>query len=137
MFANVNFIAMGLAIVASMVIGAIWYSVLAKPWMAAAGFNDEQIQKVNEGGNPSTYLFAVLSHIIMAYVLSGIIYHAGGFSLYGGVISALFCWVGFVVTTMTVTHRFQMRPWSLTAIDAGHFLFVMVAQGAILGWFGV
>jgi len=136
MFDDVNIIAIGVAVIASMIIGAIWYSVLAKPWMAAAGFNDEQIQKVNEGGNPIIYVFAIISHFVMAYILSGIIYHAGGFSVYGGVISALFCWLAFVVTTMVVTHRFQMRSWALTFIDAGHFLFVMVAQGAILGWFG-
>jgi len=137
MFANVNFLALALAVVASMAIGAVWYSVFAKQWMKAAGFSDEQKQQVNEGHNPSVYLFAVLSHIVMAYVFSGVIYHAGGFSLYGGIVTALFCWLAFVVTTMVVTHRFQMRSWSLTLIDSSHYLFVMLAQGAIIGWFGL
>jgi hypothetical protein len=30
-----------------------------------------------------------------------------------------------------------MKPWSLTIIDAGHYLVVLLAQGAIIGWWGI
>ena len=136
MLANVNIIAMLVAVVASMAIGAFWYTLLAKPWIAANGFSEEQIKSVNENSNPFIYVVAAVSHFVMAYILSGIIYHAGGYSLSNGILSALLIWVGFVVTTMAVNHRFQFKPWSLTIIDAGHYLFVLLAQGAILGWFG-
>ncbi|MBN4066325.1 DUF1761 domain-containing protein [Ahrensia sp. AH-315-G08] len=137
MFANLNFVALGLAVIVSMSIGAAWYGLLAKPWMAANGFSDEQRTKLDEGGNPSTYIITAISHLVMAYVLNGVIYHSGGHSLRTGIISALFIWVGFVATTMSVNHRFQMKPWKLTFIDAGHYLAVLLAQGAILGWFGI
>lgn len=137
MFDNVNFIAWVLAVVVSMAIGAGWYGVLSKKWIAASGFSPSEIETLESGGGGSSYVVAAICHIIMAYVLSGVIYHSGGFSLRGGVISALFIWAGFVATSMAVNHRFQMKPWSLTVIDSGHYLLVLLAQGAILGWFGV
>lgn len=137
MFANLNFIALGLAVVASMGIGAAWYGLLSKPWATANRFTEDECAKMDAGGTASTYVIAAISHLVMAYVLNGVIYHSGGHSLRAGLISALFIWVGFVATTMSVNHRFQMKPWMLTIIDAGHYLVVLLAQGAILGWFGI
>lgn len=137
MLQNVNLIAVLVAAVASMAIGAAWYSTLAKPWMAAVGFDEETVKK---GDNPIIYVIAVICHFIMAYVLTGVIYHAspgGEMTIYTGLLSAFLIWAGFVVTTMIVNHRFQMKSWMLTIIDAGHYLLVMLAQGAILGWFGL
>lgn len=136
MHENVNLIAVLIATVASMAIGAAWYKLLAKPWIAANGFSQEQIDRVNSGGNPLIYVIAAFCHFIMAYVLSGVIYHAGGFTVFNGLLSAWLIWIGFVATSMIVNHRFQMKPWSLTLIDAGHYLAVILAQGAILGWWG-
>ena len=136
MLENVNIIAILVATVVSMAIGAGWYSSLAKPWIEANGFSDEQVKAVNENSNPSTYVIAAVCHLVMAYILSGVIFHAGDMTLGNGLLTAFLIWIGFVVTTMTVNHRFQFKPWSLTAIDSGHYLIVLLAQGAIIGWFG-
>ncbi len=136
-FAGFNLVAVLLAMVASMAIGAIWYSVLAKPWISAVGFSKEELEAVENGGNPIIYVFAAISHLVMAIVLAGLIGHLGDMNLWRGIVSALFVWAGFVATSMVVNHRFQMKPWSLTIIDAGHYLFVLIAQGAIIGWMGV
>jgi len=137
MLDSLNLVALALATIASMAIGAAWYSALAKPWMAANQFSQDQIDQVNSGGSPWIYAVAAVCHLIMAYVLNGVLHHANAYTLFGGVLSAFLIWVGFVATSMTVNHRFQMKPWSLTVIDAGHYLVVLLAQGAILGWFGV
>ena len=44
--------------------------------------------------------------------------------------------LGFVVTTLSVNHRYQGFGWGLTAIDAGHWLGVLLIMGALIGWFG-
>lgn len=137
MFSGVNWIAIAIAVVASMAIGAAWYSTLAKPWIAANGFSDEQIKSVEANDTPIIYVFAVICHLVMAWVLSGVIFHAGEMTLGNGLLTGFLVWLGFVVTTMTVNHRFQFKPWSLTAIDSGHYLVVLLVQGAIIGWFGV
>jgi hypothetical protein len=58
-------------------------------------------------------------------------------TLRNGVISALFCWVGFVVTTMLVNYSFAMRSRKLLLIDGGHWLVVLALMGAIIGAMGV
>lgn len=131
-FVGPNYLAIGVAVVASMIIGAIWYGVLAKPWMKAAGVGDDELEQ-----KPSLYIVAALCQIIMAWMMSGIIGHLGMVTLGGGLLAAFFCWLGFAATTMTVNHRFQGRGWDLTIIDGGHWLVVMLAQGAIIGALGV
>lgn len=137
MLESISWIGIAVATVASMAIGAAWYSGLAKPWIAANGFSEEQIKSVEANDTPIIYVFAAISHVVMAIILSGVIIHSGGVAITigDGVLTGFLLWLGFVVTSMVVNHRFQFKPWSLTIIDAGHYLFVIVAQGAILGWF--
>jgi hypothetical protein len=51
-----------------------------------------------------------------------------------GLVSGFFLWLGFVITTMAVNHAFQGERRRLTLIDGGHWLGVLLIQGAILGW---
>ncbi len=131
-FAGVNYIAVGVALVVSMIIGAVWYGVFAKPWMAAAGIKPDELEQ-----KPSLYLIAALCQGLMAWLLAGVIGHLGLMTIGGGLTAAAFIWLGFVITTMTVNHRFQGTSWNLTFINGGFWLAVLLAQGAIIGWFGV
>ncbi|MEM1316835.1 MAG: DUF1761 domain-containing protein [Pseudomonadota bacterium] len=121
------------ATIATMVVGAAWYGGLAKPWMAASGVTEEQA-KANEG--PSLYIIAIIAHFVMAVVLSLVTSQMspeGGIG--SGMANAFLLWLGFAAVPLIVTHRFQMRSWSLTLLDIGHYLLVLLVQGAVLGWF--
>jgi hypothetical protein len=63
--------------------------------------------------------------------------HLGQVTLRSGVISALFCWVGFVITTMLVNNSFAMRSRMLLLIDGGYWLVALTLMGAIIGAIGV
>jgi hypothetical protein len=52
------------------------------------------------------------------------------------VISAFFVWIGFVLTTVATNHAFEGMKPVVTAIDAGHWLAVLILMGAIVGAFG-
>jgi hypothetical protein len=75
----------------------------------------------------------------MAWALAGVIGHlgVGQVTVRNGVISGLFAWLGFVVTTLAVNNAFGGRRVMLTAIDAGHWLVVLLIMGAIIGAMGV
>ena len=136
-FAGINYWAIVLATMVSFFFGAIWYGVLGKPWMSALGKTEEDIKSA---GRPLPMLLAItiVAQLIMAYVLAGTIGHLGpgNVTLMNGIISGLFVWAGFVVTTLVVNHGYQGSPWSLTAIDGGHWLGVLILQGAVIGWLG-
>ncbi|WP_434054612.1 MAG: DUF1761 domain-containing protein [Roseibium sp.] len=131
MFDGINLIAVAVAGVASFIFGSIWYGVLGKAWMAAASLSEEQIRP-----DPVTLSLTFVCQLVMAFVFAGVIYHTGQTSIRAGLISALMIWVGIVMTTQIINHRFQGKPWSLTLIDGGHWLGVLAVQGAVIGWFG-
>ena len=83
------------------------------------------------------FALAFLANLVMAWVLAGMVGHMGSVTIRSAVISALFAWVGFVVTTILVNNAFSGRRYALTAIDGGHWLAVLVIMGVVIGWMGV
>lgn len=128
--AGVNLLAVLGAAIGGFVFGSVWYGALAKPWTKAAGLTEPFKAR------PLTFIITFLCQLVMAMALTGVIFHMGEFSIRRAVISAVLLWAGFIVTTMIVNHRFQLAPWSLTFIDAGHWLGVLLVMGLILGSFG-
>lgn len=139
-FAGLSYIAVLIAAVVAWIVGAAWYGVLSKPWMAAAGLTRETANDpATKRMSPVPLILAFIGEVIMAYLLAGLIGHlgAGQVTPKNGVISAFFVWVGFIATTLTVNNAFQKKPFLLTLIDAGHWLAVLAVMGAIIGWWGV
>ncbi|CTQ58640.1 MAG: DUF1761 domain-containing protein [Roseibium album] len=131
MFDGVNLIAVAAAAIASFIFGSVWYGVLGKAWMKAASLTEEQTKP-----DPVTLGLTFVCQIVMAFVFAGIVYHTGETTIRAGIISALMIWVGIIMTTQIINHRFQGKPWSLTFIDGGHWLGVILVQGIVIGWFG-
>jgi hypothetical protein len=137
-FAGINYLAVLIAAVAGWLAGAAWYMLLAKPWMAATGMTKDQMEECRKGpGAFLPFVYAFLANVVIAWVLAGLVGHLGPVTLRSGVISGLFCWAGFVFTTMLVNNRFAMRSPKLLVIDGGYWLVVLVLSGAIIGALGV
>ena len=81
-------------------------------------------------------MLSFIAEIMMAAALSGIMFHIGIYTVVAGVFSGFMCWLGFVLTTVAVNNAYAFRKVTLTVIDAGHWIGVLVIIGAILGWFG-
>ena len=131
-----NWLAILIATVAGFAFGAAYYMSLSKPWLAAIGKTKEQIAAEGKG-SPLPFIISIVALAVMAVVLASTVGHLGQVNLKGGVITALFMWLGFVITTMAVNNAFGQRRASLTIIDGIHWLGVLVIQGAIIGAFGV
>jgi len=135
-----NWMGILLGAVAAWIFGAIYYTALSRPWLAAQGKTLEQCKAEQAAKSKMTlYLPFVLSFVgavLMGIVLYGILTHVGAFTARAGAISGAFCWLGFVLTTSAINNAYQGRRWSLTAIDAGHWLVVLIIIGAIVGWMG-
>ena len=134
MFASVNWLAIVVATVASMALGFVWYMVLANQWMAAINKTREQIM-ANNSATP--YILAALMQLIMAYTLALFIPRLmGATTISNGLIVGFHAWLGFVITAMIINHRYQGNKWSLTLIDGGYLLGVLLVQGLVIGIFG-
>lgn len=135
-FAGLNFWAILLAAAASFMFGGVWYGVLSRQWMEAAGLSEADI-KGKGGPSPVPFVVTFIAQLLMAWMLAGLLLHLerSGVpaNLKNGIVSAFFIWLGFIATTLVVNHQFQMQKAALTLIDCGHWLGVMLIQGGILG----
>ena len=132
-FAEVNFLAVGLAAVLTFVLGMAWYSPLlfAKPWMAAHGYTQEDLQRMQSGTGP-TYAASFACWFVMAAVLALIAPHFGegvAPTLHIG----LHLWLGFSATVGLTGNLFSDKPLKLWFIDAGYQLASVVVMAVVLG----
>jgi hypothetical protein len=135
-FAGINYLAVLVAAVASWLAGAAWYGALGQAWLGALGKTKEELMGPSGRPSPLPFVVSFLAELVMAWALAGIIGHVGQVTLANGIISGFFAWLGFVATTILVNHRFAGASLKLTAIDGGHWLIVLLVQGAVIGLFG-
>jgi len=135
-FAGMNYLAILIAAVAGFGWGAGYYTTLSKQWLAAVGMTREQMQTAR---SPMPFAISFVALLVMGWVLAGTLGHLGPgqVTLKNGVISALFLWLGFVVTTVFVNNAYPGRKYSLSVIDSIHWLGVVVIQGAVIGAMGL
>lgn len=133
-FSGVNYLAVLVAAVAAFAFGAAWYMTLSRAWLAAVGLSPEQMGK----RSPVPFVVSFVALLVMAWVLAGMLAHfgAGQVTVRNGIVSGLFLWLGFVITTLAVNNAYGQRKVSLTVIDGLHWLGVLVVQGAVIGAMG-
>jgi hypothetical protein len=138
-FAGLNYFAIVVAAIVSFMFGWLWYGVLlSRQWLDAVGKSEAEI-KGKGGPSPLPFVIAFIAQLLMAWMLAGVVGHLGPaeVTLRNGVISAAFVWLGFVITTLAVNNAFQGAKSTLTLIDGGHWLGVLLLQGAVIGLMGI
>jgi hypothetical protein len=139
-FFGVNFLSILIAAVAAWIFGGVYYTVLSKPWLAAQGKTLEQCKAEQAGksgaAKAAPFILVFVGEFIMAWVLYGILLHLNMFTLRAGIISGAFCWLGFVLPTVTANYAFGGRKPMLTVLDSASWLGALVIIGAVLGGMG-
>src|SRR5258708_4258429 len=134
---HVNYLAVLLCAVASMVIGFLWYGPLfGKEWMKLVGMTKGKMLAANKE-MPMTYGLMFVSSLVMAYVLAHLVWYAapGSLTLLISVKTAIWAWLGFVATTSLTKHLFSpdRKPVKLLVIETGYHLANLVVMGIIFG----
>ena len=136
---SINYLAVGIAVVANFVLGWLWYGpIFGKPWAAEMGMDINQ--KPETGVMARGMIFMVIGNFLMAYVLAHNIF---AWSLVPGmeenssvmtaIMTALFTWLGFYVPTHLGATVWENKSWKLTAINLSyHFVTLFVAAIIIL-----
>jgi hypothetical protein len=133
-FVGISYLAVLFSAAAGFAFGAVYYITFGGRWMKALGKTKEEIVAAR---SPVPFIIAIVAQLLIGYMLAGVIGHLGAVNIRNGVISGLFLWVGFVITTMAVNYSFQGAKPMLTLIDGIHWLGVLVLQGLIIGWIGL
>ena len=136
-FSGVNYLAVIIAALAGFGLGAVWYMVLGGVWLRAIGKTEDDFKQSTGAAKALPFIIAIVALLVMATMLAGIMGHLGSLTVRGGVIAGALVWLGFVITTMGVNHAFGHAKPMLTLIDGGHWLAVLLIQGAVIGAFGL
>lgn len=132
-YLEVNWLAVILATVVAWAFGAAWYMVLARQWVASIGKQMDDIDR----SDVAPYLWSVLCIFVMAYFIALLTPAVtGATNLTNGLIVGATMWLGFVLTSMVLNHRYEGAPWARTFIDGGYLLGVLLISGAVIGLFG-
>jgi hypothetical protein len=133
MNARVNWLAVVVAAVVYFVVGALWYSMLfGNAWMIGIGKTEAQIMA--ERPNPlMAYLITFICNLILSSVLAQVIVATGKATATHGMRVAFIAWAGFIATTLMMNYQFEVRTFTLWAINAGYCLLGMLIMGGILG----
>jgi hypothetical protein len=135
MIPEINYIAVLLATLSSMIVGAIWYTprVFGNYWMKQSG--------VTPSGNSRDAIrpiaITVVVSFITAWVLAGAAYLSfdfyGGSFLVNSLLTGLILWAGFTAARFITHDAFDKRPVGLTVLNVAHELVTIVIMALIIG----
>ncbi len=130
-FSQLDWLAVLLAAVANMAVGALWFSpvLFGKPWMRGAGVTLESAN-ANAG---RAYTIAIVASVVVAVVLAALFAGSGVAGATAGAGKGAILGAGLVAMFVATIHAFEARPVSLIAIDAGYAVAATTVMGAIVG----
>jgi hypothetical protein len=132
-FMAVNWIAVIVAAIVSWVLGAGWYMVFSKQWLAAIGKTKDQINS----RDPTPFIWSIIVQLVMAYFVALLTPQLFGVTnIANGLMTGALMWLAFSITTMIQNHRYEGAPWSRTVIDGGYTLVILLVHGLVIGFFG-
>lgn len=131
---NINYLAVLVAAVISMGMGAAWYSkaLFGKQWMKLSGISQKDIDKQKGDGMAKSYAIAFLGSLVTAFVLAIFIEIVGAITVVGGIKVGFLVWLGFVATTTLGSILWENKPQELYALNNGYNLLSLATMGAIL-----
>ncbi|KIA72211.1 hypothetical protein ANMWB30_30940 [Arthrobacter sp. MWB30] len=130
---QINWLAVLLAFVSSMVIGFVWYmpAVLGRRWMQGIGKTEDDLKNIDGGAGiwVPMMLAAAVTSILLAILLSALDIN----TFWAGAVFALIIAVVFRAGGHVIHNGFAGRPSTVTVIDSGHDILAMTVAGAIIG----
>jgi len=132
---EINYWAVILATLSSMVVGSIWYTpkVFGTYWMRAA--------KVTPSGNAKDALWPIVITLIVSFITAWVLAGAVSisFEFYGGsflvnsLLTGLILWAGFTAARFITHDQFDKRPTGLTVLNVAHELVTIMLMALIIG----
>jgi len=130
---EISLLAVLVAAVVNMAVGAIWYSppLFGKQWLAAMGWSQDELER-RRPGLSKAYGWTFVASLAMAYFLAHCVEYVGAETPLDGAHVGFWLWLGFVVTTTVGTYLFEGRSWRLYAINTGYHLAGLAVMGALM-----
>lgn len=133
----INYMAVFVAAVVSMIIGFIWYGPLfGKPWMKEMGLTKEKMEASKKKGMAKQYAILFVGSLFMAYVLHHATIFAGSYlhmtGAPAGLMSGFFNWLGFIAPVSLGSVLWEGKSWKLWLITNSYYVVSLMAMGVVV-----
>ncbi len=137
-FGSINWFAVVVCVLISMVSGALWYSpeVFFNIWWRGIGKSEED--KPGSSNMGMTWILTIFAAFVEAVAMSLLVnalgaMMTGSITLGFGALIGFLIWLGFIVPTYLVNILFAGHGFKVWAIEVGNHLVNFVLFGMILG----
>jgi hypothetical protein len=116
------------------ILGGLWYSPLlfGKKFIQLINWTPEQLRQAESQSHAKELALAFVMSLVLIYVLAHFVQYTKATNALGGIQTAFWIWLGFVVTTQAPTVIFEGRSFGLFAINVAYQLVGCALAGAIL-----
>ncbi len=132
--AEINYGAMFVAAIVSMVIGGLWFSpiLFGNLWMRLSGITQKQIDEAKKNGMTMPYIGTFIALLVMNYVLAHFIDYVGATTLSAGAQAGFWLWLGFIAPIKLEIVFWEGKPFGLYVLNVAHYLVALLVSGMIL-----
>lgn len=131
---EINWLAVLLAALSTMVVGSVWYTpkVFGNKWIEWA-----KIDRKHMADPKVAITLTVIVSFISAYVLAHVTYISNSFFgnsfLRDSLMTAFLVWLGFTAARFVTHDAFENRNRKLTILNVSHELVTFLVMGLIIG----
>jgi hypothetical protein len=131
---KIKYPAVIVATLAHFMLGGLWYSPLLfeKKFLQLINWSPEQLQQVQTQSHVKELVIAFVMSFILVYILAHFVQYTKATSVLGGIQTAFWLWLGFIVTTHVPTVIFEKRSFGLFLINVAYQFVGCAIAGAIL-----
>lgn len=135
MVPEINYWAVVLAMLSSMVVGSLWYTpkLFGTRWAKLAN--------VDMTGSARSAVWPIITTVIVSFITAWVLagasaiawhFYEGSFFL-GTVVTGVLLWAGFTAARFITHDAFEGRPTQLTTLNIAHELVTIVIMAVIIG----
>ncbi|MDP3950990.1 DUF1761 domain-containing protein [Microbacterium sp.] len=135
MVPEINYWAVLLAMISSMIVGSVWYTpkVFGTRWAKLAN--------VDMSGSAKSAVWPIVTTVIVSFVTAWVLagasaiawhFYEGSFFV-AAVVTAILLWAGFTAARFITHDAFEGRPTALTTMNIAHELVTLVIMAVLIG----
>jgi hypothetical protein len=128
-----NYLAILVAAIANFLFEAGWYSIFFQTWSNGIGRTMEWLMGPGKINPALQYGTALICAAVIAAGISCVTQLIGPQTAWRGIKTGAMLGLGIVLPVFCTEYIFEVRPFSLLAINGGFWILGMILMGAIVG----
>ena len=129
---NVNYLAVLVAAIASMVVGFLWYGPLfGNMWKQLMNITDKDMKKMKMSPRTSMIL-GFITTLVISCTLAYFFIYMNISGIADALTAAFLVWIGFVATVQVGAVLWENKPWKLFFLNTAHNLISLAVMAVIL-----